>query len=329
MAPASASIRRARPLLGTFVEIAVAGAAPEAMEAAVEAAFDAASAVHGLMSFHEAGSDVSRLNREAAAHPVRVHAWTFEVLGAAMGLHRRSEGAFDICVAPALQRLGLLPATSDPGTPCPRDGRPPSPPSSGGEGRGEGGVRQGQTPGTRDDRIQLLRGNQVRFADPSVKIDLGGIAKGYAVDCAVDALQRHGIPDGLVNAGGDLRAFGPRSHMIDIRDPRRPERTLLRVALGNGALASSAGRFDPMQSRDALASAVIDPVTGMPAQAVAGATVCAPRCIIADALTKVVMNAGEDAGTVLEHYGADALFVTSHGAAHMTANWKNEVHLAA
>jgi thiamine biosynthesis lipoprotein len=67
----------------------------------------------------------------------------------------------------------------------------------------------------------------------------------------------------------------------------------------------------------------------MPAQAVSGATVCAPCCMVADALTKVVMNAGEAAGTVLEHYGADALFVTSRGDAHMTANWKNEVHLAA
>jgi hypothetical protein len=51
--------------------------------------------------------------------------------------------------------------------------------------------------------------------------------------------------------------------------------------------------------------------------------------VIADALTKVVMNAGEGAGTVLEHYGADALFVSSHGDARMTANWKNEAHLAA
>jgi thiamine biosynthesis lipoprotein len=67
----------------------------------------------------------------------------------------------------------------------------------------------------------------------------------------------------------------------------------------------------------------------MPAQAVSGATVCAPTCMLADALTKIVMNSGEAAGTVLEHYGADALFVTSRGDAHMTANWKNEVHLAA
>ena len=106
---------------------------------------------------------------------------------------------------------------------------------------------------------------------------------------------------------------------------------MFRVALTNGALASSGGRFDPVRSGRALSSAVIDPATAMPAQSISGATVCAPSCVIADALTKVVMNAGEDAGTVLDYYGADALFVSSHGDAlfHMTANWKNEVHLAA
>jgi thiamine biosynthesis lipoprotein len=312
MAATSASIRRARPLLGTFVEIAVAGDDEVALQAAVEAAFDAVAAVHGLMSFHEAGSDVSRLNRDAAARAVKVHDWTFEVLATAVDLHRRSAGAFDICVAPVLQKLGLLPGVSVVDKPL------------------SSGVSVAPVPAsTARDLIQLLPENRVRFIDPAIKIDLGGIAKGFAVDRAVDALRRHGITDGLVNAGGDLRVFGPSPYAIDIRDPRQPERTMFRVALANAALASSAGRFDPTRSRHALATTVIDPVTAMPPQSVSGATVCAPCCMIADALTKVVMNAGEDASTVLEHFGADALFVTSRGDTCMTANWKNEVHLAA
>jgi FAD:protein FMN transferase len=107
--PADFIVRRARPLLGTFVEIAVSGASPEGMDAAVDAAFDAVATVHGLMSFHDDGSDVSRLNREAFAGPVTVHPWTFEVLAAALDLHRRSAGVFDVAVAPVLQELGLLP----------------------------------------------------------------------------------------------------------------------------------------------------------------------------------------------------------------------------
>ena len=291
MEAAPVSIRRARPLLGTFVEIAVAGQTFDAAEAAVEAAFSAVATVHRLMSFHEPDSDVSRLNRGAASGPVRVHDWTCQVLEAARDLRRRSEGMFDISVAPALQRLGLLPGGHD--------------------------------------RIQLLAENRVRFADPSVKIDLGGIAKGFAVDRAVEALLGQGIAEGLVNAGGDLRVFGPRSHAVDIRDPRQPDRALYRVALRDAALASSAGRFDPTCSRHALDSGVIDPATAMPVRSIIGATVCAPSCVIADALTKVVMNAGEGAAAILEHYGANALFVSARGQVHITADWKNEVHLAA
>jgi FAD:protein FMN transferase len=304
MEAAPVSIRRARPLLGTFVEIAVDGQTFDAAEAAVEAAFAAIATVHRLMSFHEADSDVSRLNRGAALGAVRVHDWTYQVLEAARDLHRRSGGMFDISVAPALQRLGLLPGAS------------PSP-------------RLPSDPGGAHDRIQLLPENRVRSADPSVKIDLGGIAKGFAVDRAVEALLGRGIAEGLVNAGGDLRVFGPRSQAVDIRDPRQPDRALYRVALRDAALASSAARFDPVRSHSALFSGVIDPATAMPARSIIGATVCAPSCVIADALTKVVMNAGEGAAAILEHYGADALFVSARGQVHITADWKNEVHLAA
>src|SRR5215469_6250262 len=231
MEAAHDSIRRARPLLGTFVEIAVKGAVIGAMEAAVEAAFAAVARVHHLMSFHEAASDVSRLNREAAAHPIRVHEWTREVLETAGDLYRRSAGRFDIAVAPSLQRLGLLPGVPGFSSPTPRG----------------------------HDPIQLLPENRVRFADASIKIDLGGIAKGFAVDRAVEALRLHGVAEGLVNAGGDLRMFGPRSQVVDIRDPRRPDRVLCRVALENAALASSGSRFDPLRSRRPFQSGVIDP----------------------------------------------------------------------
>ncbi len=149
-------MRRARPLLGTVVEIAAAGG-PD-LDAAVEAAFAAVERVHRLMSFHDPASDVSRLNRDAGIRPVPVDAWTHEVIATAIDLQRGSNGAFDITVAPALQRLGLLPAL---------DGRPAA------EGRAAG------------DAIALLPGGLVRFRDPATRIDVGGIAKGFAVDRAV------------------------------------------------------------------------------------------------------------------------------------------------
>ena len=105
----SSKVRRARPLLGTLVEIRVRGESARA-GAAVERAFEAIARVHALMSFHEADSDVSRLNRLAHREAVGVDPHTFAVLEDAERLARASGGAFDIAIAPALVRLGFLPA---------------------------------------------------------------------------------------------------------------------------------------------------------------------------------------------------------------------------
>jgi FAD:protein FMN transferase len=176
--------------------------------------------------------------------------------------------------------------------------------------------------------IELLEGCRVRFRRPSMRIDLGGIAKGFAVDCAVDALRRHGMPCGLVNAGGDLAAFGPHPRAIHIRDPRRHDRLMCRVEVMNEALASTGGRFDPVQSATAGGSAVIVPGTGTPARAIHGATVRAPSCMIADALTKVVMISGERAAKALKHFGASAIFFAADGDVRATADWQGDHHHA-
>jgi FAD:protein FMN transferase len=304
MPPTPDNVRRARPLLGTFVEISVAGSPPAEMETSVEAAFAAVATVHRLMSFHDEASDIGRLNRGAFDHPVAVHPWTFEVLDIALDFHRRSAGVFDIRVAPALQALGLLPR---------RDGETSLPPAVANGG----------------DAIALLCDGSVRFRDRGVRIDLGGIAKGYAVDHAVEVLRRCGMGEGVVNAGGDLAVFGPHPHAIQIRDPHQPRRPMCEVGLRDAALASSAGRFDPLSSGEPAGSAVIDPRTGAPVHGVLGATVRAPACVVADALTKVVMAAGEGAGALLDSWGASALFVTAAGGVHVTTDWQDGVHLAA
>jgi thiamine biosynthesis lipoprotein len=299
---ASASFRRARPLLGTFVEISVADTPTAAGEAAVDAAFAAVAKVHELMSFHEPDSDVSRLNREACARPVTVDPWTFTVLETALDLNRRSAGAFDVTVAPMLEDLGLLPRTDRPSAPAHR--------SNGGP-------------------IELLEGGRVRFRDRGVRIDLGGIAKGFAVDRAVDALRAHGVRNGLVNAGGDLAAFGPQPHTVHLRDPRDPSRLMYALDVREEALATSGARFDPLRSEEAAGVAIIDPETGAPAHAVHGATVRAPSCMLADALTKVVMVAPASTPTLLASSGASALIVLANGDVCVSDGWQDAVRLAA
>jgi thiamine biosynthesis lipoprotein len=303
MAIAPDSIRRARPLLGTFVEIEVAGVAKSEMNAAIDAAFDAISLVHRLMSFHEPESDVSRLNREAGVTPTRVHAWTFQVLEAAMEMHRRSGGVFDIAVAPALQAMGLLPSLN---------------------------VDPTIVPGMRfTDAIELLPESMVRLRPAGVAVDLGGIAKGFAVDLAVDALRGLDVSSGLVNAGGDLRAFGQEPHAVYVRDPRDPSRSIGCIEVVDEALASTARRFDLVGGGYPGSSAIIDPSTLRPPGLIDGVTVRAPSCMIADALTKIVMISGTGAVDLLEQYAASALLISADGDIQITSDWHHAVHLAA
>ena len=191
-------VRRARPLLGTLVEITARGGAAPRVAEAVDAAFAAIAAVHRLMSFHDRASDVTRLNRCAARTPVRVHAWTFAVLREAQEVAQASAGLFDVTVASVLTRHRLLPGT--PGAPVPH-----------------------RSASFRD--IRLLPGLRVRFSRPLL-LDLGGIAKGFAVDRAIDCLRAAGVCSGVVNAGGDLRCFGPVPHRVHVRDPNCPDRLL-------------------------------------------------------------------------------------------------------
>ncbi len=304
MSRASDSVQRARPLLGTFVEIRVAGAAPRDMHAAIDAAFGAVAKVHGLMSFHDANSDIGRLNGGAWVHSLAVDRWTFQVLETAADLHRRSAGVFDIAVAPILQELGLLPRLlSD---------------------------RAANSMSTATaEAIELLPDDRVRFRHPGVRIDLGGIAKGFAVDRAIDVLRDHRMPAGLVNAGGDLAAFGPATETVYIRDPRDPRRLICGIEIDNQALASSGNRFDPFRSASPSGSAIIDPRTQQAVGGLNAVTVRAPSCLIADALTKVVMAEGASAADLLDHYRAGALVVSAAGDVRMTEDLQGAVCLAA
>jgi thiamine biosynthesis lipoprotein len=303
MAHACDSIRRARPLLGTFVEIAIADEPQDDLDAAFEAAFAAVAKVHELMSFHDVNSDVSRLNRKASEHPVMVDAWTYQVLQDALDLHQRSAGLFDITIAPVLQDMGLLPGARD---------------------------RRSSTSKkiVMAEAVELLPGRRVRFLRPDTAIDLGGIAKGFAVDRAVDTLKGGGVSCGLVNAGGDLVAFGPHPQPAHVRDPRDPGQCICRIDLTGEALASSGIGFGSLGSVNTSNSAIIDPRSCRPVTDIAGATTRAPSCWIADALTKIVMIAGADASALLDHYNASALIVLPDGDVRVSPNWKG-VALAA
>jgi thiamine biosynthesis lipoprotein len=270
--------RRCRPLLGTLVEIAAAGADAGRLDQMIAAAFEEVERVHACMSFHVVDSDVSRLNRGAWRDPVEVDERTIEVLSLARELFARSDGVFELAIAPVLARLEVLP----------------------------GKDIAARALGTSAD-IELLGGRRVRFRRP-LAIDLGGIAKGYAVDRAVECLRALGAEAGRVNAGGDLRVFGP-PQPVRVRHPARPWATLPLLDLADGAIATTAGYF----SRGGRAP-VVNPRSRTLAPSQASVSVRAQSCALADALTKVVWILRQKAAPVLENYGAHAWIICDEDA---------------
>jgi thiamine biosynthesis lipoprotein len=266
--------------------VAVEGLREREAHRAIDAAFADLAEVHRLMSYHAAGSDLSRLNREAARTAIAVHPWTLDVLDQARRLSERSDGVFDVTSAGRLVADGALPDV---------DGAPPPDPEA----------------SWRDILLDAVSG-VVRFRRP-LRIDLGGIAKGAAVDRAVEALITMGAPAGVVNAGGDLRAFGLTEHVALRTGAVGGPAPIMEIR--NGALASS-GTLDGERCTAAH-------VDGRCGGRIEGRFVCvaAPRCVWADGLTKVVLALGDACAPVLAAFGAVAhvleadLAWRSHGAA--------------
>jgi thiamine biosynthesis lipoprotein len=260
-------VTRCRPLLGTFVEVTAE------CDRAAESAFEAIAEVHGLMSAHDPDSDVSRINRLAHRQPVEVHALTACALERAVHWAKQSEGVFDIVRAGkiAIDR-GLLPVHD--GQPAPQAGH--------------------------WTWLEIC-GSSVRLLKAAC-VDLGGIAKGFAVDRAIAAMKAVGAKYGLVNAGGDIAGFGPQSWPVQVVQPES-RRAIANVAVENGAVATSSllpdGSAGHLFGReDALLSA----------------TVSAPNATDADALTKVVLSGSAAAARCLAIAGAQAFVLRRDGS---------------
>jgi thiamine biosynthesis lipoprotein len=275
-------IRRARPALGTLVEVSVDDGAlapgPAPAHAAIDAAFAAIDLVQRRMSFHDSASDVARINRAAPGTHLNVDLDTWAVLDLAQALRVASGGAFNIACAPRLVEWECLPA--------------------------------GAAPAPAYDPLALVldlpEPGTVRKLAPGW-IDLGGIAKGYAVDRAVEALHARGMRAGCVNAGGDLRVLG--TQQVAVRDPHAPTRSARTLTVLDQALATSASYFSARTWRGQAVSALVDGRSGAALTGTRSVSVLAPRCALADALTKVVLASGDTRHPMLAAHDALAFII--------------------
>ena len=271
----NARVQRAQPWLGTLVEIAADGPDPAMAHAAIKHAFARIAAVHGAMSFHDAESELSRINRHAARDWMTLSGDLAQVFQAALEFAAASDGLFDPSVAPWLVETGHLPRHPH----MPADVAP-------------------------DWQAIELDGDRVRFARPLL-VDFGGIAKGYAVDAALAVLRDAGMASARVNAGGDLARFGGSAEPVRVRHPAQPTLSLHLADLRNGAVATSAGYYQA----EAAASPLRHPHTGGELCRTLSVSVLAPTCLIADALTKIVAADPQRAPTLLGRQDAQAILI--------------------
>jgi len=258
-----------RMSMGCAYAIVAYGRDAAALPGIVDAAFDEVDRIDRLMSHYKPQSALSRLNREAAAGPVAVDPELFGLIAESLRYSRESDGAFDITVGPLMKAWGFF----------------------------RGG---GRVPG--DDDLAELRGRvgyehvvldpaqkTIRFDRPGVELDLGGIAKGYAVDKAVELLRNRQVAAALVSAGGSTvfglgAPPGKPAWEVGIQDPVDPDATALTVRLKDRALSVS-GSYEKSFEKDGVRySHIMDPRAGRPVQGVLSVAVLTGDGTAGDAL---------------------------------------------
>jgi len=294
---APVSVRRTRIIMGTQVTVTVFASTQAVASRAAEAAFARMTTVERLMSTHDPDSELSCVNAGADEAPVAVSHEIFEVVARAGEYCRMSDGAFDVTVMPLVK---LWTSASE-------AGRPPS-----AEALRDTLTLVGY------DKLTLDAGRrEIGFSRHGMGLALGGIAKGYAVDLAVESLRAHGVTSAVVDAGGDIRVLGRhptgRAWLVGVRNPFEPDgKPLETLRLAESAVATSGDyeRFYTIEGR--RYSHIFDPRNGLAVENAHSVTVIAADATAADALatTISVLGAVEGIRLVEELPGTECLFVS-------------------
>lgn len=288
--------RHEASIMGTriFVELWSDDAA--AGQAAVDAVIDEMHRVDALMSHYKPESELSGINARAGAEPVKVSRELFDLLARSKDFSRLTQGAFDITYA----SVGYLYDY--------REQRRPTDEQI-----------AAALPGVDYRNLRLdASATTVHFERPGMRIDLGGFAKGYAVDRSIELLRARGVTHAVVTAGGDSRVIGDRRGrpwVIGIRHPDDEKRWILRMPLVDTAFSTSGDYERYFDENGVRYHHIIDPRTGKSASRVRSATIIAPTATQTDGLSKTAFVVGpERALEILEGIpDVDAVFVTPDG----------------
>lgn len=249
-----------RAAMGTQFSIVAYGGGDVPTEAALSAAFEEICRVDRKWSAYRLDSDISALNRLAASQAVRIDSELFRMLETCLHYSQETDGAFDITVGPLVTTWGFFKGS----------GRLPDP-----QEISLALTRVGWR------KIVLDRSRHtVSFAVPGMRLDLGAIGKGYAIDRAAAALRRAGVRSALLTAGGSsIVAFGSppqkKGWTVLIRDPKDSKKTAAALLLKNASVSTSGAHEKCFRANNRTYSHIIDPRTGYPAQGVLSCSVVA------------------------------------------------------
>ncbi|HHY95864.1 MAG TPA: FAD:protein FMN transferase [Firmicutes bacterium] len=343
-----AAYEETRLLMDTVVRIQACAFDRQQAQQAVTAALDEIARLDHLWNPYLPESEVSRINGQAGQAPVTVSPDTMRVLEVALEVARLSGGAFDPTIGPLVKAWGFAhpapgqPAESQPAGSQPTGGQPAGAEPGGPHIPGQEDLRRARA-AVDYRQLQLDTSASTAFLkQPGMALDLGAIAKGYAVDRAVQVLREHGVEGALVVAGGSVFALGKPSEAglsagaglspitsawrIAIQHPRRSDQVLGVIPLRDQAVDTSGDYQRFFEEEGTRYHHILDPHTGYPARLCQSVTVVAPQGVWADALATAIFVLGPEGGLPLLNHvpGSKALVVDTGGKIHASLGFQWE-----
>lgn len=275
--------------MATRFELVLAGLPEADLRAAGEEALDEITSLHARLSAFEPGSVVSRLNSNAAAGPMPVAGDVFALLSLCRDIWRASGGVFDPTVGPLMEAWGFRARAGE-------TWRPPTD-----EALARVRTRVGMHLVELDDAART-----VRYTVPDVRLDLGSVAKGWALDAAAIVLREHGVSSAFLHGGTSSVVTlgappGEDAWHVEVRGLPNDR---ARVAMRDQALGVSAGHGREVVVNGAVLGHVLDPRTGHPARGARVAAVTGPSAALADAWSTAALVAGGTPAGLPEGYAA-------------------------
>jgi thiamine biosynthesis lipoprotein len=275
----NSTLKIGRILMGTLVEVTVVGPS-DLLQQAANSALDEIKRIEDLTSFHKQ-SQLNEINEKSGLAPVRVDPELMALIQSSLEISRVSNGAFDPTIG-VISRLWNFSGPEGPRLPSPEE------------------INQALHK-VDWKKVQILpERSEIYLPEQGMAMDLGGISKGYALNQAEQIIKSTGIKSALINAGGDITAFGGKGPgvpwKIGIQDPRDTSTIVATVDIESGSVFTS-GDYQRYFEKDGIRyHHILDPKTGFPASEVESVSVVAPDGVRAEGLSAGIFVLGPQRG---------------------------------